>query len=77
MMCRKKLSFAKRREILSRIPYGVYCYDTNCCPYWEYIGDHKAKCVLLNKKDKYPYALTLLWDQVKVCKYKKRYENNE
>lgn len=79
-----KTSFAKRREILNNIPKGMYCYtpknfpcaennwvyEIECCPYWKSIGKQRAKCTLLGVKDKYPQALTLLWDQCKLCGYK-------
>ena len=78
-MCKK--SFTKRREILSKIPEGVYCYELLngaakitedpfeiiLCPYWKSIGTDMAKCKLYNLKDEEPQCLTLLWDQVKLC----------
>ena len=55
-MCKK--SFAKRREILNKIPEGAYCYEflhgrtkgtrdhfaviLNICPYWKAIAFNDA-----------------------------------
>ncbi len=76
-MCKK--SFTKRREILSKIPEGPYCYNPTVsprsevtlgfCPYWKSIGAYRAKCTLYNIKDTNKEDL-LLWDHVKICQLK-------
>jgi hypothetical protein len=77
-MCKK--SFAEKREILNNIPRGVYCYtwaDEDKlipCPYWKSINEDKAKCTLTGIKDRHRLDSTiLLWDQVKICGYKKSF----
>lgn len=64
-LCKK--SFAERRKILERIPYGVYCHGATRnepCPYWRRSMNGQGVCRLLNVSD-----YILLWDQVKVCGY--------
>lgn len=79
IMCRK--SFKKRRQILDKIPTGIYCYshrrfEGRCqiietCPYWKSIGEYRAKCTLYNVKDDFSQdPFTLLWDKCKICNLK-------
>ena len=65
------------------IPPGPYCYRiknirkgpngyptirTVPCPYWESLGNMKARCNYLDVQDEEPQdTFTLLWDRCKAC----------
>jgi ribA/ribD-fused uncharacterized protein len=67
------------------IPKGIYCYDNEgICPYWSKHPDHAEQedgyCAFLEcgdwEEEKNP-SVSLLWDQVKECRYNECTEEEE
>lgn len=73
------------KSIQAVIPKGIYCYSEargrGRCPYWKHVESDKkgytvrARCDLLDIEDEYPQDLSLLWDQVKLCRMNESFDD--